>query len=522
MHKATENIVSMDKIVSLCKRRGFIFQSSEIYGGLASAWDYGPLGVELKQNVKAAWWKAVVHNRDDMVGLDASILMHPRTWEASGHTNNFADPFVKCSLCEKYFRLDKIWDEIWESHWFTSLKEVMMGNKDSSFLLRWAKKEGKKLAPNLALVKEPEVTLSWMVDLKDVFKEVNLDFQNFIGLIAAKQSGVAQTPCPQCGEALPENSVAANLMLKTSLGPVEETAEKVFLRPETAQGIFVNFKNVIDATSRKLPFGIAQIGKAFRNEVTTKNFIFRMREFEQMEIEYFTRPEDAQECYQWWIAERLKWYSDLGMKKENLRIRPHDDNELAHYAKECSDIEYQFPFGWSELEGIANRTDFDLKQHAQFSGKDLQYRDKVTNEKYYPYVIEPSGGVDRAILAFLIDAYHEEEVEGKTRVVLKFSKQLAPIKVAVLPLLKSNNDIVTLSKKIKQDLQQSFTCMYNDTAAIGKLYRRQDEVGTFYCVTVDVQSLEDKQVTVRDRDTMAQERIPVDNLKSYLTDKLSN
>lgn len=246
-----------------------------------------------------------------------------------------------------------------------------------------------------------------------------------------------------------------------------------------------------------------------------------MREFEQMEIEYFTKPGDAQECYQRWINERLDWYLDLGMKKENLRIRPHADDELAHYAKGCSDIEYQFPFGWSELEGIANRADYDLKQHSQFSGKDLQYQDKVTNEKYFPYVIEPSGGVDRAALAFLIDAYHEEEVEGKTRVVLKLSKQLAPIKVAVLPLLKSNNDIVTLSKKIKQDLQQSFTCMYNDTAAIGKLYRRQDEVGTFYCVTVDVQTLEDQQVTVRDRDTMAQERVPLDGLKKYLTDRLS-
>lgn len=522
MQNALQKSDLMEKIVSLCKRRGFVFQSSEIYGGLASAWDYGPLGVELKRNVKDAWWKAVVHNRDDMVGLDASILMHPRVWEASGHTSNFSDPFVKCFSCERYFRLDKVWDEIWESPWFTSLCKEVKGDKDSSYFLRWATKEGKKLAPNLALVKEPEVTLSWLVDSVTAFNEINLDFKNFVGRIAAKQNGLRQTPCPHCGQGLPEEGMAANLMLKTSLGPVEETAEKVYLRPETAQGIFVNFKNVLDATSRKLPFGIAQIGKAFRNELTTKNFIFRTREFEQMEIEYFTKPQDAEECYHRWIDDRLNWYLGLGIKKENLRLRQHADNELAHYAKGCSDIEYHFPFGWSELEGIANRSDFDLKQHSEFSGKDLQYQDKVTNERFFPYVIEPSGGVDRAALAFLVDAYHEEEVDGSTRVVLKLSKQLAPIKAAVLPLLKNNNAIVTLAQNIKKDLQQSFACMYNDTAAIGKLYRRQDEVGTFFCVTVDVQSLEDRQVTVRDRDTMRQERIALDHLKTYLTEKLVN
>ncbi len=512
----------MEKIVSLCKRRGFIFQSSEVYGGLASAWDYGPLGVELKANVKAAWWKAVVHNREDMVGLDASILMHPKVWEASGHVNSFSDPFVKCPSCQRHFRLDKIWDEIRVCSWFASLYEAIAGNKDSSYLLRWAKKEGKKLAPNLALVKEPEVTFSWMVDSFTSFGELSLDFKNFIGRIAARQSGVAQTPCPQCGEALPEEGIAANLMLKTFLGPVEETAEKVYLRPETAQGIFVNFRNVLDTTHRRLPFGIAQIGKAFRNEVTTKNFTFRTREFEQMEIEYFTTKQDAEDCYQRWIDDRLNWYLVMGLRKENLRVRPHGKDELAHYAAACTDIEYNFPFGWSELEGIANRTDFDLKQHAQFSGIDLQYQDQITNEKFYPYVIEPSGGVDRATLAFLTDAYHEEVVEGRTRVVLKFSRQLAPIKAAVLPLLKKNSGIVTLAKVIKKDLQKELVCTYDDTAAIGRLYRRQDEVGTFFCITVDVQSLEDKQVTVRERDSMRQERIPVENLKKYLLEKLSN
>lgn len=426
--------------MSLCKRRGFIFQSSEIYGGLASAWDYGPLGAEFKRNVKAAWWKAAVHDRDDMAGLDASILMHPRTWEASGHTTSFHDILVDCKKCNNRFREDHAVD-------------------------------GK---------------------------------------------------CPHCGGDDFTKGRAFSLMFKTTLGAVEDEAGLAYLRPETAQGIFVNFNNVLDATHRRLPLGIAQIGKAFRNEVTTGNFTFRMREFEQMEIEYFTRPEDAQDAYHRWIEERFKWYLDTGIRKENLRVRPHADDELAHYARACSDIEYNFPFGWSELEGIANRADFDLKQHSRFSGKDLRYHDQVTGERYFPYVIEPSGGVDRAALAFLADAYHEEEVEGRTRVVLKLSRQLAPVKAAVLPLLKKNAGIVALAKDIKKNLQQKFTCVYDDTAAIGKLYRRQDEVGTFFCVTVDVQSLEDKQVTVRERDTMAQERIPAENLKTYLAERLSN
>ena len=429
----------MEKIVSLCKRRGFIFQSSEIYGGLGSIWDYGPLGVELKRNVKGAWWRAVVHTRDDVVGLDSAILMHPKTWEASGHISNFHDIVIDCKNCKKRIRQDHL-------------------------------KNGK---------------------------------------------------CPYCGTKEFTEGRAFNLMFKTHVGPVEDSSSASYLRPETAQGIFVNFKNVLDATHRKLPLGIAQIGKSFRNEVTPGNFTFRMREFEQMEIEYFTKPQDADQYYQQWIEERFNWYLNLGIKKEKLKKREHGQDELAHYAKGCTDIEYEFPFGWSELEGIAHRADYDLKQHSQFSGVDLQYHDQVTNERFFPYVIEPSGGCDRATLAFLTDAYHEEEVKGETRVVLKFSKELAPIKVAVLPLLKKNGDIVELAKKIKNNLQKDIVCVYDDTAAIGKLYRRQDEVGTFFCVTVDVQSLEDKQVTVRSRDTMLQERIPVDNLKKYLMEKLA-
>jgi glycyl-tRNA synthetase len=451
--------------------------------------------------------------------------MHAMVWKASGHADSFSDPFVKCPACSKFFRLDKVFDDIKESPWFQSLAKSMEKSQDEGFLVRWAKGAGKSLAPNLALVKEPEATFSFIADLHYEFKGgskgINLKFEDFVRRLGSDSQGIAHIPCPNCGSALPDEGVAANLMLKTSLGPVEETAEKVYLRPETAQGIFVNFANVVDSTHRKLPFGIAQVGKSFRNEVTTKNFIFRSREFEQMEIEYFCRPEQAGEAHERWIQDRLSWYLSLGLNKERLRLRMHAKDELAHYAAGCSDIEYLFPFGWSELEGIANRGDYDLKQHAKFSGKDLQYQDPVTNEKYFPHVIEPSGGCDRATLAFLVDAYHEETVNDALRVVMKFHPKLAPVKVAVLPLLKKNEGIVALAKKIKSELQKDMVCVYDDTAAIGKLYRRQDEVGTVFCVTVDVQSLEDKQVTVRFRDTMQQERIPVERLKEFLVKHLN-
>ena len=510
----------MDKVVALAKRRGFIFQSSEIYGGLNGVFDYGPLGVELKRNIKNAWWQSIVHFRDDVVGLDSGILMHSMVWKASGHADSFSDPFVKCPACAKFFRLDKVFDELKDSSWFQSLAKSMATPKDEGQMIRWAKGPGKSLAPNLALVKDPEVTFSFIADLHYTFGGINLEFENFVKRLGSDDRGIGHIPCPNCGQALPDEGVAANLMLKTSLGPVEETAEKVYLRPETAQGIFVNFANVVDSTHRKLPFGIAQVGKSFRNEVTTKNFIFRSREFEQMEIEYFCRPEQASEAHERWIQDRLNWYFSLGLKQEKLRLRMHAKDELAHYAAGCSDIEYLFPFGWSELEGIANRGDYDLKQHAQFSGKDLQYQDPVTLEKFFPHVIEPSGGCDRATLAFMVDAYHEETVNDTLRVVMKFHPKLAPIKVAVLPLLKKNEGIVALAKKIKSELQKDTVCVYDDSAAIGKLYRRQDEVGTVFCVTVDVQSLEDKQVTVRYRDTMQQERIPLEHLAKYLKERL--
>jgi glycyl-tRNA synthetase len=429
----------MDKIASLCKRRGFIFQGSDIYGGLSNTWDYGPFGVELKNNVKRAWWRSVVYERNDVYGMDAAILMHSKVWEASGHVENFFDLKSDCKSCKKRFKA---------------------------------------------------------ADLKD--KKV----------------------CPECGGELTD-ARAFNLMFKTHQGPVEDAGNLIYLRPETAQGIFSNFLNILDSRHPKLPFGIAQTGKSFRNEITPGNFTFRTREFEQMELEYFVRPAESDKAYEYWVSERFNWYLNLGLKKENIRMRPHEKDELAHYAKACTDVEYNFPFGWSELEGIANRTDFDLKQHSSCSGKDLRYFDDASKERFYPYIIEPSGGVDRSVLAFLADAYHEEQVKEETRVVLKLHKDLAPIKVAVLPLLRNRPEIVELAKKIAQELKKKFVTLYDDTGAIGKLYRRQDEIGTLYCVTVDVQSLEDTQVTVRDRDTMKQDRIGIDTLRAYISDKLN-
>ncbi|HAL61578.1 MAG TPA: glycine--tRNA ligase [Chloroflexi bacterium] len=429
-------MVDMDTLVSLCKRRGFIFQSSEIYGGFGSAWDYGPLGVELKRNIKEVWWRDLVQKREDIVGLDASILMSPQVWIASGHVEKFTDPLVDCKSCQRRFRADEVGDR-----------------------------------------------------------------------------------CPECDGELTE-ARQFNTMFKTFVGPVEDEASVAYLRPETAQGIFVNFPNVRSATRRKLPFGIAQIGKAFRNEITPGNFTFRTREFEQMEIEYFVKPGADEEWFEYWVKERLEWYKRYGIREENLRLREHGPEELSHYSKATYDIEYNFPFGWSELEGIANRTDFDLRQHAEFSGKDMTYFDEETGEHIYPYVIEPSGGIDRAALAFLVDAYHEEEVRGRKRVLLRLHHDLAPVKVAVLPLLRNRPEVVALAKEIARDLRPHFVVMYDDTASIGRLYRRQDEVGTPYCVTVDVQSLEDKAVTVRERDSMEQARPPIAELKGFLLEKL--
>ena len=428
--------VDMDTLVSLCKRRGFIFQSSEIYGGLSACWDYGPLGVELKRNIKEAWWRSMVQERDDIVGLDSSILMHPKTWVASGHADGFTDPLVDCKVCRQRWRVDDI-------------------------------KDGR---------------------------------------------------CPDCGGEVTEPRMF-NLMFKTFFGPVEDEAATVYLRPETAQGIFVNFANVMSTARKKLPFGIAQIGKAFRNEITTGNFIFRTREFEMMEIEFFVKPGTDEEWFKYWIDERFNWYVKLGINRENLRLYQHTKDELAHYARACYDIEYLFPMGWGELEGIAHRGDFDLAQHAQHSGRDLNYFDPDSGEHFIPYVIEPSAGVDRSALAFLADAYDEEPDKAEVRVLLRLHPDLAPIKVAVLPLSR-NETLLPMARDVYAEVRKCFVTQYDDAQSIGRRYRRQDEIGTPLAVTIDFQSLEDNQVTIRERDSMKQIRVPVAELTSTLERKL--
>jgi len=443
------------KIVSLCRRRGFCFGGSELYGGLSSIWDYGPLGARLKKRIKDIWWKTYVEARTDMVGLDSSIIMPEDVFRASGHLEGFTDSLVDCPGCKKRFRVDKM-------------------EKDS---------EGLHL-------------------------------------------------CPECKTKIDINKNKPrtfNLMFKTNVSATEDEPNYAYLRPETAQGIFTNFANVLNTSYKKLPFGIAQIGKAFRNEVTTGSFIFRMKEFEQMEIEYFVQPQEADKFYEQWVKERLNFYIEkIGLTKSNLRLREHAKDELAHYAKACTDIEFNFPFpakgesgGWSELEGIANRGDFDLSEHARVSKKDLSYFDPETKKRVVPFVIEPSAGVDRTFFAIISDAYHEEEVKGKLRTVLKIKPDLSPYLVAIFPLLKNKPELVELAKNIFCDIKDKVPATYDDTGAIGKLYRRQDEIGTPFCITVDVDSLTDKCVTVRDRDSMQQQRLAADKLLEFISAKIN-
>jgi glycyl-tRNA synthetase len=475
--------VSMDALVSLAKRRGFVFQSSEIYGGTGSCWDYGPLGVELKNKIKQAWWREFIQRRADMVGLDASILMHPTVWKASGHVDHFTDPMVDCRECRRRFRADKV-DEMPWIHYCPA-------TKNNKFTIPAGEPCG--------------------------------------------HCGARRSLCPECGKGELTPPRQFNLMFKTFMGPVEEDAALTYLRPETAQGIFVNFENVQQSMRRKLPFGIGQIGKSFRNEITPGNFIFRTREFEQMEIEYFVNPADSVDgrpadeyWHERWIADCMAFFARYGLRAEHLRLREHEKDELAHYAKRTVDVEYRFPIGWSELMGIANRTDFDLKQHAQWSGKSLTYFDEERKTHVVPYVIEPAAGVDRMLLAFLVEAYQEEEVRGDKRVVLRFHPELAPVSVAVLPLLKKREEIVTTALAIRDQLSRHWTTHYDDTAAIGRLYRRQDEIGTAYCVTVDVDTVGDREageagdghVTIRDRDSMEQIRVPIPSLVPVLGDLL--
>ncbi|TMB82082.1 MAG: glycine--tRNA ligase [Chloroflexi bacterium] len=432
----------MDVVVSLAKRRGFVFPSSEIYGGMGGFWDYGPLGVELKNNLKAAWWRSMVQLRDDIVGLDAAIVMNPRVWEVSGHVAGFSDPMVDCRNCKLRFRAE---------------------------------------------------------DLKGPPSEI---------------------ACPNCGQrgTLTEPR-KFNLMFKTHVGPVEDTASVAYLRPETAQGIFVNFDNVATVTRRKLPFGIAQVGKSFRNEITPGNFIFRDREFEQMEMEFFVHPLDEDKWFAYWVAERLRWWTDaVGVASDRLRLRPHDADELSHYSKQTTDIEYAFPMGWSELEGVADRTDYDLTAHSRGSGKSLTYFDEAAGDHVTPYVIEPAMGVDRGVLTMLFDAYEEQQLEREKRVVLHLKPLLAPVKVAVLPLLRNRPELVEIARRLAGDLRAALHAMYDDTASIGKLYRRQDEIGTPFCVTVDVDSLTDGAATIRERDSMTQERVALAQISGRIQD----
>jgi len=487
-------ITKLDDIVSLCKRRGFIFQSSEIYGGLASCYDYGPLGVELKNNVKSAWWKAVVQMRDDIVGLDCSILMHPLVWKASGHTDQFADLVAECKKCNVRTRVDHLKDKATE-------------------------------------------------EAEEHTEHVSID------AALAKAHDLSNKVCPNCGvvgqftEPMP-----FKLMFETQMGANVDDSMTIYIRPETAQGIFANFANVLDSTRVKIPFGIAQIGKSFRNEVTTKAFIFRTREFEQAELEFFCEPGTDDQWFEHWKEQRFNWYINLGLNKDNIHFREHEADELAHYAKACVDIEYKFPFGsgdWQELEGIANRTDYDLRQHQRGmrtlnkwyeSGRDvtkielaeenkdynkgpLSYFDDQQKKRYIPYVIEPSAGIDRSALAFLVDAYDEEEVRGEQRNLLRFHPTLAPIKVGIFPLVKRDG-MPEIARNIYNDLKKHFNCFYDEKGAIGRRYRRLDEAGTPFCITVDGETLQDNTVTVRERDSMEQIRISTDQLLSHLRGKL--
>ncbi len=437
--------VTMDKIVSLCKRRGFVFPSSEIYGGLGSSYDYGHYGVLLKNNVMAQWWRALLQERDDIVALDSAIIQHPRTWEASGHVAGFTDPLVDCRTCKLRFRADHI-------------EQSQCGRKPS------------------------------------------------------KRPG--ETPDCDLTEAR-----AFNLMFETTIGPVAVEGSTVYLRPETAQGIFLNFRNYLQFSRRRPPFGIAQIGKVFRNEITTHNFIFRTREFEQMEMEFFVPPDEAPRWFDHWLEERMRWYTGLGVREDHLRLRAHEADELSHYSSGTYDIEYLFPIGWSELEGVANRGDFDLRQHAEHSGQKLEYVDSATGERYVPHVIEPAAGLNRAMLAFLVDAYDEDEIEGEKRTVLRLHPQIAPVKVAVLPLVRKDGQ-PELAREVYRELRDRVQAEYDEGGAIGRRYRRQDEIGTPWAVTIDHQSLEDRTVTLRDRDSLEQVRIAIDELSDELERRL--
>jgi glycyl-tRNA synthetase len=613
----------MEKIVSLCKRKGFIFQSSEIYGGINGFWDYGPLGAELKRNVKELWWNTMTRFRDDVVGLEATIIMAPEIWKASGHVDTFSDPMSTCKSCKKLVRADQVWDLLAASEWVQSLAavaELPARFFDGAALMNWAARKGKQLAPNLALVRNPSVTLSWLSERSATSAENPLSAQEFYQYIATEQlkaTGLI-TPCPHCGGELTAPR-PFNLMFESWAGPVQSDENRVYLRPETAQAIFVQFKNVFDSSYQKVPFGIGQIGKAFRNEITPRNYTFRSREFEQMELEFFIRPDEAtqalygsvahvaptghpgepqpnwgwQAWHRYWVEERVRFYEGIGLSRDTLGFHVQTDSELAHYARACTDILFKFPFSkrdengqlkGEELEGIAARGDFDLSQHEKFSGKPMTifeeelraawtkisaedkeemrdefveskirvfiekkkmepadateaarkeadiFFDRLAKGQYVPHVIEPSAGVDRLILALISSAYHEEQVtdekgKAETRVVMKFHPRVAPIKVGVFPLLKNKPELVKKAQEVRDLLRPHCAVFYDEAGAIGRRYRRQDEAGTPYCVTIDFDTLGEKPemlgtVTLRERDSMQQTRVKIEELPSLLIAKI--
>ncbi len=577
----------LDPLVSLCKRRGFIFQSSEIYGGINGFWDYGPLGCELKNNIKQSWWKTMVRTREDIVGLDATVIMHPAIWKASGHLDTFSDPMSTCKQCKKLMRADQTWEMLADNDFGAAMTELHAeGQPDLGRLSAWCKGRGKGIAPNLAAVRNPDGILAVMGA-----SLAGTSFRDFVSLLASENLAAPVQPCPYCGGELTEPR-PFNLMFKTIVGPVEDPANVAYLRPETAQAIFAQFQNVLATSRQSPPFGIAQMGKSFRNEVTPRNYTFRSREFEQMELEFFIRPDEAiellygrvttladmpdlttpQENWGWqvwhtyWVEQRLAWYRSVGLPAASLVPYWQHPAELAHYARACVDIQYAFPFGIQELEGIAARSDFDLSQHQKHSGKSMEVFDeplklaatklaetartafvervvadwtargknpddarafvaKLLDGRYIPHVIEPSAGVDRMALALLCNAYAEEQVaddKGKTeiRTVMRFSPLVAPIKIAVFPLVKNKPELYAKAREIFGQLQRRWACFWDESGAIGRRYRRMDEAGTPYCLTVDFQTLEDGTVTLRDRDTMKQERISVPALKEKLDEIL--
>ena len=472
--------IDLEELASLAKRRGFVFQSSEIYGGLASVWDYGPVGVEIKRNIKDLWWKSFVSEREDILGFDASILMHPNVWQASGHLDSFSDPLVECSETGKRYREDNI------------------------FIIETEGKDKKQLF---------SIEANDIEDAKNQIKDKSAQITNL------KDHEENNLPSPE-GGILSEPRMF-NLMFKTFMGPLENENATVYLRPETAQAMFVNFINVFNSSRKKIPFGIAQQGKSFRNEITPGNFTFRTREFEQMEMEWFCKPGEDENWHKYWIDFSMEWFKQYGIRKENLRLRNHDKNELPHYSKASADIEYNFPWSWGELETISNRTDYDLKAHTKLSGKDLTYFDQSTNERYTPFVIEPSMGADRSVLAYLCDAYCEESLENETRTLLKLHPKIAPITVAILPLSK-NEKLSSLSKKVHDILKSKYNTQYDDTQSIGRRYRRQDEIGTPICVTIDFETVEnDNSVTIRNRDTMEQIRVNIDRIVEGIEDSIT-